>query len=216
MIEVIVNDKAAPTLEAMMREHPRAVVAGLHDLGQYWRKILRKEIRAGNPGGTSLAAHHQMTKDLRVEVKSSLSRRKKALTTGIGHRQGNTVQKINTRFRQLRGFGGRLPDLVEYAVQSQATDGGGSKIGVRIGWMDEYFKGAKPAAEIFQSSLGAIPFTRQQYKLLKSVLGRDYKIPKTYVRPKRESILPYRGDLSKRSAVVFAKAFAARMKFGKK
>ena len=122
-------------------------------------------------------------------------------------------RRVLGRFRFLRGFGGRLPDLVDYVVQGQANnETGGGTVGTRVGWLGTAFKGIKKTASLFQREAHPRPFTRAQVRFFHAQLGHDYQLPNHfYYRPWRLAISAYRSQLGPESGRVFGKSYAAKM-----
>src|SRR5436190_1546146 len=121
MNAVTVKDGITPSLTELAEQFPREFRKGLMDLASRYKRRMAQEIRAGHPAGVQLAPLDPITLELKAKQMLRVKTTRKTMRRAIREGWLNYQPKIKNlaRFaRQQKGFGGRIPDLSEYDLQT--------------------------------------------------------------------------------------------------
>ena len=194
-----VQDGITPSLNELAKQYPQFYRQALRDLGRKWRNTISKEMRAGAPAGQPFAPLSQLTQDIRAGKLQSLRKKRAALRAeGISGRS-KRGQALTRQRSMLKGFGGKLPDLVEYDTAD----------GVRVGFLAGVFGNTKPAAErwIRQSQRA---WSRQERHWLHQLYGDNIPFM-AYAKPERQAVAPQQVRWNQDAEQTIRKSLLARL-----
>jgi hypothetical protein len=189
---ITIKDGITPAMQEMAKQFPVEMPKAMISLGQWLRKRIASEARAGAPAQNRFGPLAAITMALRtarspVAVLKRARRSSAAVKSILSQRDVREIQE---------GFGGELTGgsnpygLIAFRAFKQGRD-----FGVSVGFMDEFSGGSARAASRFQSATGQKPITPQAHKWLRLRLGKDYQQPRMWpAKPARMIFDSYVND----------------------
>jgi len=191
---IIIKDGITPAMQEMARSFPKEINQGMISLGQWLRKKIGTESKAGDPAGEAFQPLNVLTLMLRNSTANG------QISAAKRKNRTKAVQSLinRTDVRQLEGgFGGKLTGGGRpYGLISFKAYKVGDEYQVSVGFMDEFFPGSVRAAERFQAAQPEKEMRAPSRILLRLRLGKDFKQPIRWpAKPERNIFQPYVNDL---------------------
>lgn len=198
-VAVTVNDQITPSLDELARQYPQFYRQALKDLGRSWRNTIGKEMRAGAPADQPFAPPSQLTQDIRAGKLQTLRKKRAALRAEGVSAKSKRGQALTRQRSMLRGFGGKLPDLVEYDTAD----------GVRVGFLSGVFGNTKPAAERWMRQAHR-SWTRRERHWLHQLYGENIPFM-AYSKPERQAVAPQQVRWNQKAEKTIRESLMARL-----
>ena len=220
MTTIAVIDGISPALEQIAKEFPADFQRALVNVGQHFRKLIGPAMRAGTPHGETFAPLSETTMRVRQEsgqsnfvARQAVVHQRAILRKGVKagkatFREAEYAKlKISDRASRLRhkesnlqGFGGKLPNLVEWDTVGQV---------MAVGFIGKVFQNTGRIASHWMENVSKPFDTKQRHWL--HALYRSKTIPAMYDRPLRSAVMPWGKSLGETAQDTIIKSMKANI-----